>query len=324
MAVVIETQGDTVVINRGVEDGVKVGQTWALGRSGNVEGSVVIESIRQHSASGTLQGSASVGTIASLSEAGAPVVASTNSSRNRELLSAKTRASKEALKNLRRKYRKALDRHTEARGFVTPVATASIDAMQTGMEIYNVASMVDLYSRYDFIDPTNSFIGNPFWIASAVGGMVQRQVATNQYNEQSRVRVDVEVTYWDGDLVDLQTEVAAAEQGLSIQETLARKVEAVNHKGVDRYAVFEVHLKNVGILPAAMEPFKYHMFMMSAEGKAIAASRVDAVLDSTLQPGDEVRGMVYFPKIVAAGQKELKVAFEQMFGDRGTLSFSVR
>jgi hypothetical protein len=33
--------------------------------------------------------------------------------------------------------------------------------------------------------------------------------------------------------------------------------------------------------------------------------------------------MVYFPKITAAGQDELKVVFEQMFGDRGELNFQV-
>lgn len=322
-AVVIETQGDTVVINRGLDDGVKVGQTWSLGRSGNVEGTLVIQSIRQHSASGTLQGNAAVGTVASLSGDGAPVIASANNARTKQLLNEKSKASKRALKDLRRKYKRALDRHTEGRGFVTPTPGSSYNAMQTGMEVYNVVQMADLYSRYDF-DPTGAFIGNPFYIASAVGGMVQRTVTTNNYYEQQRVRVDVEITYWDDDLVDLQTEVAAAEQGLSLQETLARKVEAASQKGVDRYAVFEVHLKNVGQLPAAMEPFKYRMFMMSAEDKPISASRVDAVLDTTLQPGDDVRGMIYFPKIVAAGQDELKVAFEQMFGDRGTLSFSAR
>lgn len=322
MAVVIETQGDRVVINRGVEDGVKVGQTWTLGRSGSVEGKVIIESIRQHSAAGFLEGTASVGSVASLSGENAPVVATRNL-RTRELMKEKNQASEQALKELRRKYKRSLDRHTEGYGFVTPTPGSAYNNMQTGMEIYNVAATIDLYSRYDF-DPTGAFIGNPWWIGSAVGGFIQRQVATNNYYEGQRVRVDAEVTYWDEDLVDLQTDVVAAENGLSVQETLARKVEAVKQKGVDRYAVFEVHLKNVGQLPAPLEPFKYRIFMMSSEGQAISASRVDPVLDTTLQPGSEIRGMVYFPKIVAAGQQELKLAFEQMFGDRGTLNFSVR
>ena len=157
-------------------------------------------------------------------------------------------------------------------------------------------------------------MNNGWVIASAVGNMVGRHVVNHQVNESQRVRVDVEAIYWDGDLSDLAAEVAAAEEGLSVQETLTKKVEMAAQRGVDRYTVFELHIKNVGRLPAKLEPMKYRVFLLSNEEQPIAASRVDAVLDATLQPGDDIRGMVYFPKIVAAGQSELKLAFEQMFG----------
>jgi hypothetical protein len=315
-AVVLERQGDRVVINKGVEEGVQVGQTWHVGQGGKM----VVQAIREHSASGTLQGSASVGSIASLGSEKL-VVASTPEIAQK--MTSKRQSTEQSLDGLRKKYRRAIGQRTESRGFVTPLSGQYDQTFNNGMEAYNLFTLYDITTNVG-LDPTGSFIANPLILATAAAGMYQRNQMTNELYESARVRVDVEATLWDENLVDMQTEVAAAEQGLSVQDTLTKKVQNIVEKGVDKYVVLEVRLKNVGQNPAALEPMKYRIFLMSNENQPIAASRIDPVLDKTLQPGDEVRGMVYFPKIVAAGQSQLKVAFEQMFGDRGTLTFSNR
>lgn len=312
----MERQGDRLVLNKGLEEGVQVGQTWHLSGGGKV----VVESVRERSAVGKVQGGGEVGAIASLGkerlvETAVPVV--------KEQLSRQRGASSESLEQLRKRYRRALSSRTESRGFVTPLPGQYDQTFNTGMEAYNLFTLYDITTNTG-LDPTGSFIVNPFVLATAAAGMYQRNRMTNELYESARVRVDVEATLWDESLVDLQTEVMAAEQSWSVQETLQRKVQNIAEKGVDKYLVVELRLRNVGQNPAPMEPMKYRVFLMSNEGQPIAASRIDPVLDKILQPGDEVRGMVYFPKIVAAGQGKLKIAFEQMFGDRGALTFTRR
>lgn len=329
-AVIIERQGDRAVINKGVEEGVKVGQTWELG-----DAKFVVESLREHSASGRLEGDAGVGAIANLDKDAPKVAAaqreksrgSRQSRQPREKSAAEIqRAADRSLDAVRKKYRNALGRRTESRGFVTQASGAGIPGMNTQMALNTGLEAYSLYQLYDVsnaigLDPVGSYINNPLMIATSAVGMYERNRMLNQTLETMRVRVDVEATLWDEALVDLQTEVAAAEAGWSVQDTLNKKVQNIVEKGVDKYIVLEVRIKNVGQNPAPLEPFKYRIFMMSAEDQPIAASRVDPILDKNLQPGEEIRGMVYFPKIVAAGQSQLRIAFEQMFGDRGTLTF---
>lgn len=322
-AVVLQTQGDQVVINKGTDDGVRVGQTWVLGRN-EVTGAVVIEEAREHSASGTLRGEGAVGSIVALGT-DEDLAALTIDDRAREEMKARGAKDSRALEQLRKRYKRALDKRTESRGFVTPVggANANLQTAQMlnmGVEAYNIYRIYDI-SR-DIGIPSGGLY-NPWWIAAgAVNNLASNAMRNNMYEGQ-RVRLDVEVTHWDEELVDLQAEVMAADEGLSLQDTLAKKVTMQAMRGTDKYTVFEVHMKNVGKIPAPIGNFKYRMFMVSAEGRPISASRVDPSLDNTLQPGDEVRGMVYYPKIVAAGQDRLKVVFEQMFGDRGELEFQV-
>ena len=331
-AVVLEREGDSVVINRGAEDGVKVGQMWTLDRSGRRTGTLVIESLREHSASGRLDGKASVGTVATLGKEGVALQERRISRQAEKQLTSSRRTSEQSLRNLRRSYKRMLGRRTESRGFKTRNRGNSpqINYMQTGFQAYQIVNMVDMTNQMNraangiggFTSPGLNFQNNYFiasMAADLVGGMVQR----NQQAKRTQVRLDVDVTYWDEKLVDLQAEVAAAEAGLSIQETLQKKIQLAEQRGSDKYAVFEFHLKNVGMLPAPLKPFQNRVFLMSSENKPIVASRAEPVLSRTLQPGDEVRGYMYFPKIVAAGQKRLTLNFQQMFGDQGTLSFRV-
>ena len=322
-AVVLESQGDRVVINRGTADGVEVGQTWLLGPS-DPTGAVVIEETREHSASGRLRGDAEIGHLAILGE-NDEVAQFVDERQAQELMNSKGNTDQRDLEKLRRDYRKEISRHTESRGFVTPVGGGG-SGIQAGQMLNLGAEAYNAYRLYNLSNDlglnASGALYSPWYLAASAVNVVGGSMARNKMYEAHRVRVDVEVTHWDSDLVDMQTEVLAAEKGLSVTETLGQKVLMAQKRGVDKYTVFEVTVKNVGKLPADMTNFKYRMFMMSAEEQPIAASRIDPVLDKKLAPGDEVRGMVYFPKIVAAGQENLKVVFENMFGDRGDLEFS--
>lgn len=315
-AVVLQSQGDQVTINRGAEDGVVVGQTWRL--SGNAV--MIIEAVREHSASGRVEGKASPGMIASLGKEPLRDVMARKADVQKKAL-AKHQPTQASLDQAQKRYRKALADATKSKSFVTPIPGQSTATMNTGLEAYNLYQLYDITNEIG-LDPTGAYLRNPLILATAAAGMYQRQKQVNDLYESARVRVDVEATLWDDKLVDLQTEATAALQGWSVQDTLTKKVQNISDKGVDKYVVLEVRVKNVGTTPAALAPFKYRIFLMSAEDQPIAASRLDSVLDTTLQPGDEIRGMVYFPKIVAVGQRELRIALEQMFGDRGTLKFS--
>jgi hypothetical protein len=322
-AVVLESQGDYVVINRGSADGVEVGQAWLLGSS-DPTGAVVIEETREHSSSGRLRGKAEIGHLATLGESN-QVAQFFDERQAQDLMNSKGSPDQRSLEKLRKQYGKEISRHTESRGFVTPTGGGGVgiptgQMLNMGVEAYNAYRIYNLSNDLG-LNASGSFY-SPWWLAASAVNMVGSSMAQKKMYEGYRVRVDVEVVHWDSDLVDMQTEVMAAEKGLSVSETLAQKVLMAQKRGVDKYTVFEVTLKNVGKLPADMSNFKYRMFMTSAEGQPIAASRIDAVLDKKLAPGDEVKGMVYFPKIVAAGQQNLKIVFENMFGDRGDLEFS--
>ncbi len=311
------------MINRGLEDGVKVGQTWVVGR-GDKTGAVVIEEAREHSASGRLVGRAEVGALASLgTDADAKGLAA--EVRAKEQLTSRPNQASKDLRAARDKYKRALSSHTESRGFVTQLtgtgsALQTAELMNLGVEAYNVYRLYDLTQSIG-LDPTG--YASPWWIAASAVNMVGGRLTQKNMNDAQRVRLDAEVVYWDEHLADAQAEVRALEQGLSLADTMTQQVVNRQRIGVDKYTVFEVKLKNVGKLPAPIQNFKYKMFLMSNEDRPISASRVDEALDNTLQPGDEVRGMVYFPKIVSAGQTHLRVVFEQMFGDRGELKFKV-
>lgn len=318
-AVVLFRQGDRATINRGASDGVVAGQTWYLTN----KASLVVEEVREHSSIGRLEGEALIGNIVTLSSKAIVLPSSARSVQVKRQATEKRVVTDRSLQDLRKRYQKALSEHTKKKGFVTPIPGQAAANASTGLEAYNLYQLYDITNEIG-LDPTGAYLRNPLILATAAAGMYQQHRQVNQLYESARVRVDVEATLWDEELADLQTEVEAADKGLSVQDTLTKKVQNITAKGVDKYVVLEVRVRNTGKTEAQLEPFKYRVFMMSAEGEPIAASRVDPVLDKTLQPGDEIRGMVYFPKIVAAGQSKLRIAFEQMFGDRGTLVFEVR
>ncbi len=136
-----------------------------------------------------------------------------------------------------------------------------------------------------------------------------------------QVRLEVQVTFWQESLVERYANYLAAREGMGLAQTLALQQKMVSEKAADRYSVFEVRVRNAGQKEAALAPFKWRMYLIDGQ-KPLGAVRYDRALDSTLGPGQEVLGAIYFPKLSSGSDKAL-VAFEQMFGDRGTLEFEI-
>jgi len=97
-------------------------------------------------------------------------------------------------------------------------------------------------------------------------------------------------------------------------------------KGLDRYVVFNVKLINKGPGTVQLSPFHWHMYVLDAQGNRVKAERYDQVLDRTLNPDQWVEGNIYFMKVDVAGRPllppgKVKVALEDILGDRGEMSF---
>lgn len=327
-AVVLESQGDRVIINRGSQDGVQVGQTWVLG-AGEPTGAILIDQLNDFSSSGVLRGQGTVGTLAALGDANVRIVEKSALPPSAEHISAETPIDQRSpgtasLATLEKRYENALNQKTAKRRFSTKIPGTGGSGIPTreiaslGWQVYNISRLNSFNNSFGL---GGSSFYNPWWLAASAAGNVASGISRRKQISDRKVKVDVEAIYWDRSLVDIRTEVAGVRQGLSSPEIAQQKALAHRQSGLDQYAVFELYLKNTGKIPANMGNFQNKIFLISAEGQAMTASQVDPILSQTLQPGAEIRGMVYFPKIIAAGQEELKLSFEQMFGDRGELKF---
>lgn len=327
-AVVLESQGDRVVINRGSQDGVQVGQTWVLG-VGEATGAILIDQLNDFSSSGVLRGQGPVGALAALGDANVQITAQPVTPQRTEQAAADVQIDQRGhdpsvLAALEKQYEQALNQNTSKRRFSTQIPGGGGSSFPTGQivslgwQAYNISRINSLNNNFGL---SNTSLFNPWWLAASAAGNVVGGIAQNKQISDRKIKLDVEAIYWDRNLIDIRTEVAAVRQGLSLAEIMQQKALAYRESGVNQYAVFEVALKNSGKLPANIGNFQNKIYLISAEGRPMTATQADPVFSNALQPGDEVRGLVYFPKIIAEGQKELTLAFEQMFGDRGELKF---
>lgn len=312
-AVVIEADGAAFTLNRGQAEGVNPGDRWQVYRNGSRVGEAVVDSVAEYTArasmlpgssfvqAGDLVSTGSVTGWSSASEAAPRVASRTLGGQSRE-------RAEDA-------YRDLLNDRTQGRGFETPTPANTADTMQ---DVWSAYHMYDLVSTQWTLD--GAYVGDPSMIMWAVGGMISDRNASHQMYDGQTVRVDVEVTYWDEELMDRYSDYVAAREATTVEQALQLKSSLYAQKGVGEYTVFEVRLKNVGRVAANLKPFKWHMYLMGPDGRPLEAVRYDASLDSQLNPEQEVAGNVYFPRAGGA-QDKLVVVFENMFGDRGNLEF---
>ena len=317
-AAVLKVDGKTVVLNRGRADKVERGQTYELLHRGQPAGRVVVQSVDEYSATAVRldqSGRVEVGDLAS--PVAGQVAAAPAPSNNKQSTGLSV-----DLRTAERAYRSALDRRTESRKFKTPnnvnQSIQMMNLLTAGLQFYSYANVINVAGANNF---DTSYI-LPSVINSGIG-MASDTYFNQQMMAGQRVKVRVEVTYWDEALASRYAYYLAARDGLDEREATLKKFEIIQEKMIDKYAVFEVEVTNVGDLPAPLAPINQRMYLLNGDKKAVLASRYTRSLDATVQPKGGIRGTVYFPKITVAQRKNFDLLFLNMFGDHGEMGISL-
>lgn len=140
-------------------------------------------------------------------------------------------------------------------------------------------------------------------------------------------QLEVTVTWWNEALLESYADsLAFRENKTSVQDRLMMRTNLYAQKGLDRYMVFQVKLKNTGPGTVQVAPFHWHLYVVDAQGNRVKAERYDQILDRTLNPDQSVEGSVYFMKTDVSGRPlvpsgKLKVVLEDILGERADLSF---
>lgn len=134
-------------------------------------------------------------------------------------------------------------------------------------------------------------------------------------------RIELEVVHWDNELLDAYARMQAAQAGMaSVEEYNALKNQLMREKNLEQNDVFQVRIRNTGELNVELAPFHWHMFLSAPGDQRVVATHYDQVLDRKLSPKQEVVGYITFPKV--PGREDLTVYFEDIYGDKGDVSFS--
>lgn len=157
-----------------------------------------------------------------------------------------------------------------------------------------------------------------------------QEVGTNVSNKKhfKECRLQVDVTYWNEDLLNAYSDSLAFKEGRSSQEQrLAMRTGLYCQKGLDKFLVFNVKMKNVGPGTVQLERFDWHIFLVDSHGNRIKAERYDQILDRAMNPDQGVEGNVYFLRVdssgrdIAEGKKGVTLVFEDVLGERAEIKF---
>lgn len=151
------------------------------------------------------------------------------------------------------------------------------------------------------------------------------------YNKSSKESVklcslDVEVTWWSEGLVDAYSDMMAFREGRTdMEQRMAMRGGLYAQKGVDKFVVFHVKMKNTGKSNVQVEPFNWHAYLVDDQGNRVKAERYDQVLDRVLAPEQETEGNVYFLKYDASGRnfsdRSVTLVLEDILAERATLKY---
>ncbi|MBQ7502950.1 hypothetical protein IJT93_09645 [bacterium] len=151
------------------------------------------------------------------------------------------------------------------------------------------------------------------------------------YNKSSKESVklcslDVEVTWWSESLVDAYSDMMAFREGRTdMEQRMAMRGGLYSQKGVDKFVVFHVKMKNTGKSNVQVEPFNWHAYLVDDQGNRVKAERYDQVLDRVLAPDQETEGNVYFLKYDASGRnfsdRSVTLVLEDILAERATLKY---
>ncbi|MGI5843535.1 MAG: hypothetical protein ACOX9B_05070 [Candidatus Xenobium sp.] len=332
---------EEVVVNRGVDDQVTPGTRWYIYRGDKPLAELEVHLVDKYSSRARVVqgGGVRVGDRISSEPFGAPppeVAAEEPAGAEEELEAAMARAQAAGSGSAANRPKPASSRSAAA----TTPAQDPEKAWQTLLKgatrtaDFAGGAQANRQVRVDPLNTINMFTtvgyGGQYWpniwnIVSVGGSEISRNVSNSGLYKDNKLQI--QVTHWSDALLEGYADVMAArENRSSVEDKLAMRASLYAQKGLDRYVVFNVKLINKGPGTVQLSPFHWHMYVLDAQGNRVKAERYDQVLDRTLNPDQWVEGNIYFMKVDVAGRPllppgKVKVALEDILGDRGEMSF---
>lgn len=189
--------------------------------------------------------------------------------------------------------------------------------------------------RRTSVDPyltTNAFLNffnkhtEPVWQNTIPTVVDEVRYNVGMKSMHKTLSLDVEVTWWSEDLVDAYSDMMAFREGrTSMEQRIAMRNGLYAQKGIDKFIVFHIKLKNVGKENVQIEPFHWHAYLLDDQGNNVKAERYDQILDKALIPGQETEGNIYFLKYDASGRNfsgsHVTLVLEDILTERQTMKF---
>lgn len=301
-ATVVRNNGAEVVISQGIQEGVNPGARFVVVREGQPVGELEVTLVDDHEAitrlvNGEARPGDAVqanGAIPSTGTGGPPSTAVPTLS-----------YSPEQLEQYEERYKELYRGRTATHSFTAVSQQQRTDSGTDAMMWMNVG-MLALSS----FGP-GGFMGSPQVIAMTASDMIGQNVWMGNYYQDAEV--EISVTSWDERLVDSYSDYTAYREARgNLGQMAALKSIVVSQKGSDQSQVFEVKIRNTGPVIAQLAPFNFHMFLM-VDDRRLQCDRYDQMLDKALNPGEEVVGQIYFPRVNGSGGAH--VALEDILGN---------
>lgn len=303
---VVKSSGSEVTLNRGSQDGMTPGARYQVYRNGQSVGEVEVTLVDQYqSAARLVSGSAQAGDALRAADLGGPPQ---DAVVNQPV---QTAYSAEQLEQYEERYRDKFRGRTAQRTFTAASQTPRTDSGMDAMMWMNIASLaITSFGPY-------GFTGSPQIIASTVADSVASNVWMGDYYQDAEV--EITLTNWDGPLMDSFSDYTAYREARgNLQQMAAVKSILYSQKGLDQNQVVEVKIRNTGPVIAQLAPFNFHIFML-VDGQRIQCQRYDQILDKALNPGEEVLGFVYFPRLEEPGPT--RIALDDILGNSEEIGF---
>ncbi len=310
---VIRVEGERIIINRGMMDSVKPGDRFVVMRAGKSVAELQVEDVGQRESKAVIAQQFS----------GEPVLAgdalSLSAPTTSEVVPNKPKALTPVSisgEEARQHYEDLLRGRVHSKEFVQQW---SGKAGNPKPPLQDVESIVVLNSLIDVAY-------GAWWGPVDLLLQSANQAAANRYyrdhlSRDFAARIEIEVVHWDQELLEAYCRFQAAQNGVrSVEELNTLRNQMMREKGLDQNDVFQVRIRNSGELNVELSPFHWHMFTSAPNGKRVAATRYDPILDRKLTPKQEVMGYVTFPRV--PDRDELTVYLEDIYGDQGEFSFS--
>lgn len=316
---VVRVEGERIVINRGTMDSVKTGDRFTIVRQGRQIAEVEVNNVNAQDSHAKV--------LRLLGQE--PVLAGDAISRGGEVMPVAGAATGPAPVKKLTPLQLTMQESQEAYESLLKGRTHSQEFEQKWSGRSGTTSNLNEYTMTNILDSLGYGLlggGGGWWNATDQLLRTANMAFLNHHihdrmTKDHVARIELEVVHWDDELLEAYCRMQAAQAGMStVEELSALRSQMQREKALDQNDVFQVRIKNNGELNVELAPFHWHMFLSAPDDKRVVSTRYDQVLDRKLSPKQEVVGYITFPKV--PGRENLTVYFEDIYGDKGEVTFS--